>query len=271
MDDPGRTPRHRDGLPVAGGTVVRTPAASAAPRRIGGMCGRYTHTNLDPHLVAQRFGVSESAVPAETLGRFNVCPTEPVLGVCDGEARALRWGLIPPWARKLRAGPEPINARAETLLDKRLFAPLIGDAGHRCLVPADGWYEWLRPEHPKGARTPFRYTVDGGALFAFAGLCDVAKIDGEWVPSATILTTTANAVCAPVHDRMPVVLPSPEAEAAWLSPDVDAAAALEFLTPLEAARTAAAPANPAVNRAGVEGPELLVVPAAAEPEQLQLG
>ena len=149
----------------------------------------------------------ESAVPGETLGRFNVCPTEPVLAVCDGEARALRWGLIPPWARKLRAGPEPINARAESLLDKRLFAPLIGDAAHRCLVPADGWYEWLRPEHPKGARTPFRYTVDDGALFAFAGLWREGRVGDERIGSMTILTTTANAVCAPVHDRMPVVLP----------------------------------------------------------------
>ena len=65
-------------------------------------------------------------------------------------------------------------------------------------------------------RVPFRYTIDGGALFAFAGLCDVAKIDGEWVPSATILTTTANAISAPVHDRMPVVLAGPDEEAAWL-------------------------------------------------------
>ena len=235
------------------------------------MCGRYTHTNLDPHAVAQRFGVSAPAVPAETLGRFNVCPTEAVLAVCDGGPRALRWGLIPPWARTLRAGPEPINARAETLADKRLFAPLVGDAAHRCLVPADGWYEWLRPEHPKGDRIPFRYTVDAGGLFAFAGLWREGRVGSERIASLTILTTRANAVCAPVHDRMPVVLPSAEAEAAWLAPEVDAAAALELLVPLEAARTGVAPANPAVNRAGVEGPELLVPPAAAEPQQLRLG
>ena len=235
------------------------------------MCGRYTHTNLDPHQIAQRFGVSESAVPGETLGRFNVCPTEPVLAVCEGEAREVRWGLVPPWARKLRAGPEPINARAETLLDKRPFAPLLARGDRRCLVVADGWYEWLRPEHPKGDRVPFRYTVDGGALFAFAGLWSVSRIDGEWLASMAILTTTANAVCAPVHDRMPVVLDTPEAEAAWLSPDVDAAGALEFLAPLDAARTSAAPANPAVNRAGVEGPELLVVPEPEAPAQLRLG
>jgi putative SOS response-associated peptidase YedK len=239
------------------------------------MCGRYTATFVDPQRIAQRFGVSESAVPAETLGRFNVCPTEQVLAVCapggGREARDLRWGLVPPWARKLRAGPEPINARSESLLDKRLFAPLLERADRRCLVLADGWYEWLRPERPRGERVPFRYTVDGGAPFAFAGLWDERRVDGERLASVTVLTTTANTVCAPVHDRMPCVRDSPEAEAAWLSPDVDAQAALELLGVLAAARTSAAPANPAVNKAGVEGAELLTVPAATEPVQLELG
>ncbi|HZB77510.1 MAG TPA: SOS response-associated peptidase [Solirubrobacteraceae bacterium] len=235
------------------------------------MCGRYTATQVNPALIADRFGVREQAVPGETLGRFNVCPTEPVLAVCaPGEARALRWGLIPPWARALRAGPEPINARAESLRDKRLFAPLIGAAAHRCLVVADGWYEWLRPETPKGQRVPFRYTVDGGELFAFAGLWREGRAGGERIASVTVLTTAANAVCAPVHDRMPCVLPGAEAEAAWLSPDVDADGALDLLAPLDAARTAAAPANPAVNKAGVEGPDLLLAPPASAPAQLTL-
>jgi putative SOS response-associated peptidase YedK len=235
------------------------------------MCGRFTETKVDPGLIAHRFGVLESAVPAETLGRFNVCPTEPVLAVCgEREARALRWGLVPPWARKLGGGYEPINARAETLLDKRVFAPLIRSADKRCLVVADGWYEWLKPERPRGDRVPFRYTVDGGELFAFAGLWDERRVGGERVASVTILTTTANGVCAPVHDRMPCILASPEAEAAWLAPEVDADAALELLLALEDPRTAAAPANPAVNRAGVEGAELLVVPAPEEPAQLRL-
>jgi putative SOS response-associated peptidase YedK len=235
------------------------------------MCGRFTETKVDPGLIADRFGVRESAVPAETVGRYNVCPTEPVLAVCgEREARALRWGLIPPWARKLGGGYEPINARAETLPQKRAFAPLLATAERRCLVVADGWYEWLKPEQPRGERIPFRYTVDGGELFAFAGLWDERRVGGERVASVTILTTTANAVCAPVHDRMPCILASPDAEAAWLSPDVDADAALELLLALDAPRTTAAPANPAVNRAGVEGPELIVAPAPEEPAQLRL-
>jgi putative SOS response-associated peptidase YedK len=235
------------------------------------VCGRFTETKVDPGLIADRFGVLGSAVPAETLGRYNVCPTEPVLAVCgDREARALRWGLVPPWARKLADGYEPINARAETLLEKRVFAPLVATAEKRCLVVADGWYEWPKPEQPRGDRVPFRYTVDGGELFAFAGLWDERRVGGEHVASVTILTTTANGVCMPVHDRMPCVLASPDAEAAWLAPDVDADGALELLLALEDLRTTAAPANPAVNRAGVEGPELIVVPPPEEPAQLRL-
>jgi putative SOS response-associated peptidase YedK len=235
------------------------------------MCGRFTETKVDPGLIADRFGVRESAVPGETLGRFNVCPTEPVLAVCgEREARALRWGLVPPWARKLGGGYEPINARAESASSKRPFAELMASGEHRCLVVADGWYEWLKPERPRGDRIPFRYTVDGGELFSFAGLWHERRVGGERVASVTILTTTANGVCMPVHDRMPCVLASPDAEAAWLAPEVDAEAAVELLLPLEDQRTTAAPANPAVNRAGVEGPELIVAPPPEEPAQLRL-
>jgi putative SOS response-associated peptidase YedK len=239
------------------------------------MCGRFTATFVEPQAIAARFAVSAPAIPAETIGRYNVCPTEQVLAVCSGRdgraARDLRWGLVPPWARKLRAGPEPINARAETLLGKRRFARLVERADRRCLVIADGWYEWLRPERPRGERVPFRYTVDGGAPFAFAGLWDVTRIDGDWLASVTVLTTDANAVCAPVHDRMPCVLESAEAEEAWLAAELDGPAALELLTVLAPERTTAAPANAAVNKAGVEGAELLVAQEPAEPAQLRLG
>jgi putative SOS response-associated peptidase YedK len=237
------------------------------------MCGRYTVTQVDGRLIADRFGVRETAVERETLGRFNVCPTERVLAVCaDGgapAARSLRWGLVPPWARRLGGGYEPINARAETVTTRRPFTELAGRAERRCLVVADGWYEWLRDERPRGPRVPFRYTVDGGEVFAFAGVWDVRRVGGEEVASTAILTTTANDACAPVHDRMPCILATLETEAAWLSPHVDAAAAVELLVPLDAARTTGAPANPAVNRAGVEGSELLVAPE-DEPAQLKL-
>jgi len=201
-----------------------------------------------------------------TLGRYNVCPTEQIaiVSVKEDEERKLRsarWGLVPGWAKQLGKQREPINARSETVAEKKPFADLYKRADRRCLVVADGWYEWLRPENPKQPRIPFRYTVDDDELFAFAGLFGFARIGEEWVTSATILTTRANEVCAPVHDRMPVVLAGPDEEAAWLAGSDDP----ELLVPFAAARTTVRPANPAVNRAGVEGPEL-IVPPPAEPE-----
>jgi putative SOS response-associated peptidase YedK len=240
------------------------------------VCGRYTLTTVDGRTIAERFGTRDaSRIERETLGRFNVCPTERIAAICGPEgartARAPRWGLVPPWARALGAGPEPINARAETLRERRPFADLLSRPGRRCLIPADGWYEWLRTERPGGARTPFRYTVDGGAPFAFAGLIDVRRVAGDEVASAAIVTTTANAVCAPVHDRMPCVLAGPAEEAAWLSDEADTEALVELLVPLASSRTAAAPANPAVNRAGAEGEELLSPPPPKPEAQLTLG
>ena len=236
------------------------------------MCGRYTLTTVAGRLMAERFGVAEEP-EAATLGRFNVCPTEPIaIAAAEDGARTLRtvrWGLVPPWARELGRGFQPINARSETAAQKPPFAELLARPERRCLILADGWYEWLRPENPKGERVPFRYTVDGGEPFAFAGLWARRRLGGELVASATVLTTRANGICAPVHDRMPVVLAGPQEEAAWLAGAGDP----ELLAPLADARVSARPANPAVNRAGVEGPELLEAPPPPEPaaqQQLRL-
>jgi putative SOS response-associated peptidase YedK len=231
------------------------------------MCGRYTITTVGGRLLAERFEVSEEPEPA-TLGRFNVCPTESI-AIVSGEVgvravRTVRWGLVPPWARQLGKGFEPINCRAETVAGRHPFAELFARPERRCLILADGWYEWLRQERPRGDRVPFRYTVDGGEPFAFAGLWGRRRIGGELVASSTILTTRANGVCAPVHDRMPCVLAGPDEEAAWLTGADDP----ELLGPCADGRVTAAPANPAVNRAGVEGPELLQPPP-AEPEAQQ--
>jgi putative SOS response-associated peptidase YedK len=220
--------------------------------------------------LAERFALADpDAIAPETLGRFNVCPTEPIAVVVLEEeqrsARTMRWGLVPPWARAVGKGFQPINARAETAATKLPFAELFARPERRCLVLADGWYEWLKAEKKGGERLPFRYTVDGGGPFAFAGLWGRRRIGSELVHSALILTCAANAVCAPVHDRMPCVLAGPDEEAAWLAGEADG-----LLDPLLAERCAAAPANPAVNAAGVEGPELLVAPPPPEPAQLRL-
>jgi putative SOS response-associated peptidase YedK len=208
------------------------------------MCGRYTLSTVDGPDIAQRFGLLDPPVP-ETLGRANICPTEEIAVVlAPGEGRAVPWGLRP--FRNQRFAP--INVRAETANSR--FKWLMD--GGRCLVLADGWYEWLKQERKGAPRIPFRYTVDGGAPFAFAGLYDGT--------GAAILTGPANEVCAPVHDRMPCVLEGPDAEGAWLSGEVDPAAAAELLKPLPSDRVSVAPANPAVNKAGVEGLELLAAP-----------
>jgi putative SOS response-associated peptidase YedK len=232
------------------------------------MCGRYTLTTPGGRALAERFVVGDDFDPA-TLERYNVCPTEPIAVVAaEGDARVVhtvRWGLIPPWAHELGKGFQPINGKSETAADKAPFAELMARPERRCLVLADGWYEWLKAEKKGGDRIPFRYTIDGGGPFAFAGLWRRNRIAGELVLSACILTTAANSVCAPVHDRMPCVLAGPDEEAAWLAGEADG-----LLAPVAAERTAVAPANPAVNKAGVEGAELLTPPPPSQPAQLSL-
>jgi putative SOS response-associated peptidase YedK len=228
------------------------------------MCGRYTLTTPGGRALAERFVLSDAdALEPATLERFNVCPTEPIaIATADGEGRRMaqtvRWGLVPPWARELK-GFQPINAKSETVAVKAPFAELYERPERRCLVLADGWYEWLKAERKGGERLPFRYTVDGGEPFAFAGLWRRTRVGGELVHSALILTCPANAVAAPVHDRMPCVLAGPDDEAAWLEGDPEG-----LLAPLDSERTFVAPANPAVNKAGVEGAELLVPTAAPQ-------
>jgi putative SOS response-associated peptidase YedK len=274
------------------------------------MCGRFTVTTKDTKKIADRFQAElekalERGPAAEVgresakdggdgedggkerrpagLGRFNVAPTQEILTVRSSpeperaaagerEARLMRWGLIPRWAKDLKVGYKMINAKAENLTSSRAYSPLVGKYRHRCLIVADGFYEWMRAEDPKQPRQPWRFTVDGGELFAFAGLCTRKEwadpedrgVDDGWLYSCTIVTTTPNEVVAPVHNRMPAILPSPEAEAAWLNPELSVEDAVAMCGPLEAGRMEGAPANPALNKVGkgmAEGPELLVAPA----------
>ena len=226
------------------------------------MCGRYTLTSNDPQRLANRFG---AAMPqGGGLERFNVAPTEEAVAVVNGksggrEAHLMRWGLVPSYAKELK-GPPMFNARSESVATKAPFSKLVGSPRGRCLVIADGFYEWLRPEDKKAPRVPFRFTVDGGEPFAFAGLWNWAKIVGEWLASATVITCAPNAVVGRLHDRMPVILPGPGAEDAWLGADLTVEDASALCVPLAAERMTAAPANPKLNKSGLpdEGPDLLV-------------
>ena len=175
----------------------------------------------------------------------------------------LRWGLVPPWAKDLKVGYKMINARAETLDERPSYRGLVRHSKHRCLILADGYYEWQKPEDPRQPRRPLHFSLEDGAPFYFAGLwtCWTAP-DGELVPSCTIVTCEANALARPIHERMPVILSESEAWEAWLSPAVNPGAASELLVPPPAERMVVRPGNPVVNSARHEGPDCLAVLAA---------
>jgi putative SOS response-associated peptidase YedK len=173
--------------------------------------------------------------------RHNVAPTEdvPVI-VQDRYGRRdeiVRWGLVPFWAKQPGRGPALINARAETVARNSVFGRLVERASHRCLVLADGFYEWIGSEDPKQPRLPVRFSLPGGGSFCFAGLWTTWQ---RSLASCTVITTTANELVAPVHDRMPVVLAEPAAWEAWLDPALDAASVAPLLAPLPAEELAMA-------------------------------
>ena len=206
-------------------------------------------------MLEQRFGV---AVPfSEGSRRYNIAPTETVVAIVlgkDGEpvARPLSWGLIPPWAKEAKIAHKMINARAETADRKPAYRGLIATAKRRALLPADGFYEWLRPEDRKQQRIPFRFSRADGSLFAIAGLWTPAYLpavspgeEGELVASVTILTTEANSIVARLHDRMPVIL-KPSDYDRWLD-RVDAERPpVDLLKPYEATQMDAHPVDPRV-------------------------
>lgn len=231
------------------------------------MCGRYTNTAGVAELSE---GLRLPIPSGEGTRRYNIAPTENVLAVVAPkgafEARMLRWGLIPPWAKDLKGGAKMINARVESVTSKAPFRDLIGRAERRALQVADGYFEWLAPEHQRHGepRQPFYFQVDGGALFAFAALWAPARINGEWVASVSMLTCDAspNRVAAAVHDRMPVILADEDARRAWLDPKLDAEDALVLCEALPASRLSARPVDSAVNKPDPEseGPQLLLAP-----------
>jgi putative SOS response-associated peptidase YedK len=224
------------------------------------MCGRYTLTNPDPVKLRQRFMLGESAVP-EMEPRYNVAPTDPVLAVRrteqgSREAGRLRWGLVPGrWAEK-RSGRPLINARAEGLTSQPAFRESFAE--RRCLIPADGFFEWRRDE---AGRLPFWISRPDEELFAFAGIwaalpARASGPGGELLHSCAIVTTEPNELIRPIHDRMPVIL-DPDLEAAWLDPDADEDELLAMLRPAPANLLVTREIADSVNDVRNDGPELL--------------
>jgi putative SOS response-associated peptidase YedK len=205
---------------------------SDRPGRIAALCAGGSTCSQRRETIAERFQV---ALPEGYSERFNLAPTQTALIVRerDGERGALMawWGLLPHWAKDERISYKLINARAETLLEKPAFRSLLGK--YRCLVVADGFYEWT--VGADGKKLPIHFRLEDGSPFGFAGLwtCKTDE-EGELVESCTIITTVPNELVAPVRDRMPVILPI-SAERDWLDPEVSREHALSLLQPLHAA------------------------------------
>lgn len=177
------------------------------------MCGRFTqHHTIDE--IIERFEVA--LVEYEAEPRYNIAPTQTVTVIVQNHERemiGLQWGLIPFWAKDPKIGSQLINARAETLAEKPSFKNAL--AKRRCLIPADGFYEWKKQ---KGGSQPYYIRRRDGGLFAFAGLWEEWKTpEGEPRQTCTIITTEPNELMSSLHHRMPVIL-KPAHEAEWLDP-----------------------------------------------------
>lgn len=217
------------------------------------MCGRYTLTATREEL--------DGAYPVDLVltehhPRWNIAPTQeaPVL-IRAGRTRrveALRWGLIPHWARDPSIGRRLVNARSESVRTKAAFRD-PWRAGRRCLVLTDGFYEWRKPPSGKGPRTPFWIRMADEAPFALAGLWEAWGSRDSAVRTFTVLTTEPNALVATIHDRMPVVLPRSAWEA-WVDPRVDSEALSSALEPFPANSMRAFEVGSYVNDPRHEGP-----------------
>ncbi|MET8833100.1 SOS response-associated peptidase [Micromonospora sp. NPDC004540] len=217
------------------------------------MCGRYATTRSAGDLSA----LFESSDETGGVGPdFNVAPTDPVplVRLAPEGHRLLsvgRWGLVPHWSRTAGGAARMINARVETVATSRAYAPSF--ARRRCLVPADGWYEWVR--QADGRRQPYFMTPRDGSVLALAGIWSVWDPDGAARLTFSVLTTAAVGELAEVHDRMPLLLPR-ERWASWLGPTAEPDALLAPPAPAWLAGLEIRPVSPAVGDVRNGGPEL---------------
>ena len=211
------------------------------------MCGRYRLSRRKQ--VVEEYFDCVSDEP-DWSPRYNIAPTQPIPVIRQNpkepvrELSLMRWGLIPSWAKDPSVAAKMINARSETASTKPSFRDAL--QSRRCLIPADGFYEWVRTGK---AKQPYCFEVGEGELFAFAGLWDRWKDgNGKTVETCSILTTTPNVVTASVHDRMPVIL-DPDGYELWLDPVMkDVGAASELLKPYDARLMRCYPISTQVSR-----------------------
>jgi putative SOS response-associated peptidase YedK len=196
-------------------------------------------------------GVRNSQLPSLTP-RYNIAPSQEVLAITESQGRRelplFLWGLIPSWSKDLKGF---INARSETLEEKPSFSESFQN--RRCLIPADGFYEWKRNGKSK---QPYYFQLKDEAPFAFAGLWDEWHREGVSITSCSIVTTMPNELLATIHDRMPVIL-GPEAQDTWLRDDVRPAELKSLLVPFPASAMQNYPVTQQVNRAQAEDAQLV--------------
>ncbi len=223
------------------------------------VCGRFVSSSKPDELA--RYFAAELEPGVELAANYNVAPTSEVYVVVEEDhhrvLEAFRWGLVPPWAEDLRVGARMINARLETVATRNAFRQAF--RRRRCIVPADGFYEWTAvPGQTR--KQPWYIHRPDGEPYAFAGLWErwrPAGTDGPWVLSCSVITGAANPLMARVHDRMPVVLP-PDVWSAWLDPDLqDADAVASMLRPTPAELVAFHPVSLEVNTVRNRGAHLI--------------
>lgn len=215
------------------------------------MCGRFT-LRTPPAVLIQQFGLTLVPDELSHLGpRYNIAPTQSVLAVrplpdSGREGVFLHWGLIPSWADSPSIGNRMINARGDTVHQKPAFRHSF--RRQRCLVPADGYYEWQK--QAEGKKQPYLFHLPGEEPFAFAGLWEHWQSrdpGGPVIESCALITTEPNALASTVHDRMPVIL-QPRDYDAWLDPQTDPARLRQLLLPFTDEVLTAEPVSTYVNK-----------------------
>ena len=225
------------------------------------MCGRYTAAMSWSELV-DLYEITETGIPLNVAPRYNVAPTQTVpivRSVPNGRELAMvRWGLVPSWSKGPDSRYSMINARAETVTEKPSFRTPF--RRRRCLVPADGFYEWKKAN---GAKQPYRIALNDGRPFAFAGLWDSwESADETAIESCTIIVTDANELVRPIHDRMPVIL-DPGNHVRWLDVEgTPADEAAEMLLSYPSERMTAYPVSRMVNSPKNDDPKCIEAVAA---------
>jgi putative SOS response-associated peptidase YedK len=247
------------------------------------MCGRYVSVRSDGD-VLREFDAVDATGDERWDADYNIAPTDPVRAVvnrplrgADGsreprptrQLRVMRWGLVPSWSKDTRGAARMINTRIESVTSKPAFRTAY--AKRRCLIPADGWYEWRTTDAGPGApvKQPMYLTAVDGHQLAFAGLYEFWGPPGQTITTCAIVTSPATGALADIHDRMPLLLPA-HGWPRWLDPEVDDPA--DLLVPWDEAAGEALelrPVSTAVNKVDNDGPELIArAEPSVEPQQL---